>query len=43
MNLELTIEDPVMLLEPYVMTKTWLYTPDLQLVQDSCEDLPAQP
>jgi hypothetical protein len=43
LNLELTIEDPVMLREPYVMAKTWLFTPDLQLVEDSCEDLPAQP
>ena len=43
LNLKLTIQDPVMLREPYVMAKTWLYTPDLQLVIDSCEDIPAQP
>jgi hypothetical protein len=43
MNLELTIEDPVTLREPYVMTKTWLYTPDLELLTDSCGDVPAQP
>jgi hypothetical protein len=43
LNLELTIEDPVMLREPHTIAKTWLFTPDVELVQDSCEDLPAQP
>lgn len=43
LTLELTIEDPVMLREPYTIVKTWLYTPDMQLVEDSCEDVPAQP
>jgi hypothetical protein len=43
MNLEITIEDPVMLKEPYTMTKTWLYTPEVKLVVDSCGDIPAKP
>lgn len=40
LELELTLEDPEMLTEPYVVTKTWLYTPEIELVQDSCGDLP---
>ncbi len=40
LELELTVEDPVTLTEPVVMTKTWLYTPDLELLADSCGDLP---
>jgi hypothetical protein len=32
-----------MLKEPYTMTKTWLYTPDVKLVVDSCGDIPAKP
>ena len=43
LTLELTVEDPTMLLEPFVVQKTWLYTPDLQLVKDSCKDYPARP
>lgn len=43
LDLELTVEDPVMLREPFVITKTWLYTPDKELLADSCEDRPAQP
>jgi hypothetical protein len=43
MVLELTLEDPVMLAEPMVITKTWLYTPDVKLVVDSCKDYPARP
>lgn len=38
--LELTLTDPVTFTEPYVVTKTWLYTPDVELLQDSCGDLP---
>jgi hypothetical protein len=41
--LELTLEDPTMLLEPFVTVKTWLYMPDLKLVEDSCGDFPARP
>lgn len=40
--LELTITDPVTLTAPYVWTKTWLYTPDVELVRDSCEDVAGQ-
>jgi hypothetical protein len=40
--LELTVTDPVTLRSPYVWTKTWLYTPDVELLQDSCEDVPGQ-
>jgi hypothetical protein len=40
LELELTVEDPVTFTEPYVVTKTWLSTPDVELLQDSCGDLP---
>ncbi|MGB7216450.1 MAG: hypothetical protein WBE98_15595 [Gammaproteobacteria bacterium] len=40
LELELTIEDPLTLTEPYVIVKTWLYTPDVELVQDRCRNLP---
>jgi hypothetical protein len=43
MYLEITVEDPVNLREPYTMTKTWLFTPDVKLVVDSCGDIPAKP
>jgi hypothetical protein len=43
MHLEITVEDSVNLEEPYTSTKTWLYTPDVQLVVDSCGDTPAKP
>ena len=43
MNVEITIEDPVMLREPYTVSKTWLYTPDAALIADSCEDYPTRP
>jgi hypothetical protein len=42
MNLLLTIEDPVTLTEPYVIVKTWLATPSVGLMPDSCVDTPAQ-
>lgn len=40
LELELTVEDPATFTEPYVVTKTWLSTPDVELLQDSCGDLP---
>ncbi|MCP5144886.1 MAG: hypothetical protein H6978_08690 [Gammaproteobacteria bacterium] len=40
--LELTLTDPVTLNEPYVWTKTWLATPDVDLLVDSCEDVPGE-
>lgn len=39
---ELTITDPVTLTRPYAWTKTWLFTPDVELIQDSCEEVPGQ-
>jgi len=40
LELRLTLEDPETFTEPYVVTKTWLFTPDVELLQDSCGDLP---
>lgn len=42
LELELTLEDPTVLTEPYVMTKTWLSTPDVELVTDRCGELPGK-
>lgn len=42
LELELRLEDPLTLTEPYVIVKTWLFTPDVELVQDRCGDLPGQ-
>lgn len=39
---ELALTDPVTLKGPYVWTKTWLFTPDVELLQDSCEEVPGQ-
>jgi hypothetical protein len=41
--LEMTVTDPVMLREPHVLAKTWLSTPDLEMIEDSCEDIPGKP
>lgn len=43
LEVTLTLEDPVTLTEPLVMTKTWLYTPDVELVQDTCFQQPGKP
>jgi hypothetical protein len=40
--LELSVTDPVTLTEPHAVAKTWLYMPDLEMIEDSCEDIPAQ-
>jgi hypothetical protein len=32
----------LILTEPYVVTKTWLYTPDVELVQDRCAERPGK-
>jgi hypothetical protein len=40
LELEFTVKDPVTFTQPFVITKTWLATPDLELLQDSCGDLP---
>src|SRR5690606_35821057 len=43
LELTFTLTDPVMFTEPLVITKTWLYTPDVELVQDSCGQQPGKP
>jgi hypothetical protein len=42
LTLELTLEDPGTLTEPYVYYKTWIATPDIELLTDSCEDTPGE-
>lgn len=42
LELELTLEDPATLTRPYKVVKTWLFTPDVELVQDRCGDLPGK-
>jgi hypothetical protein len=41
--LEMAVTDPVTLREPQVFIKTWLWTPEVELVEDSCEDVPGKP
>ncbi len=41
--LEITVEDPVTLKEPFVLQKTWLSTPNVRLVEDRCKDVPGVP
>lgn len=41
--LEMTVTDPVTLREKHVIAKTWLQTPDVQLLTDSCGDIPGKP
>lgn len=43
LELTMTLDDPAMFTEPLVITKTWLYTPDVELVQDSCGQQPGKP
>jgi hypothetical protein len=40
LTLELTLEDPGTLTEPYVYYKRWIATPDIQILTDSCSDKP---
>jgi hypothetical protein len=42
LELEMTVTDRVTLLEPHVIHKTWLSTPEVQLVEDRCGDVPGQ-
>jgi hypothetical protein len=42
LELELTLEDPVTLTEPYTIIKTWLYTPEVELLIDRCGELPTK-
>ena len=43
LELTLTLTDPVTFTKPLVVTKTWLYTPDVELVQDTCNQQPGKP
>ncbi len=43
LELTLTLTDPVTFTKPFVITKTWLYTPDVELVQDTCSQQPGKP
>ncbi len=41
--LEMTVTDPVTLTEPHLTEKIWLWTPDVEMIEDSCGDIPGQP
>jgi hypothetical protein len=43
LELTLTLEDRVTFTKPLVVTKTWLYTPDVEIVQDTCSQQPGKP
>ena len=43
LELEFTLEDPVILRAPWVIEKRWLATPDTIIVQDSCVDVAGKP
>jgi hypothetical protein len=43
LELTLTLTDPVTFTKPMVITKTWLATPDVELVQDTCSQQPGKP
>lgn len=43
LELTLTLTDPATFTQPLVITKTWLYTPDAELVQDTCSQQPGKP
>lgn len=42
LELTLTLTDPVTFTKPLVVTKTWLYTPDVEIVQDTCSQQPGR-
>ena len=42
LELTLTLTDPVTFTKPLVVTKTWLYTPDVQIVLDTCSQQPGK-
>lgn len=42
LELTLTLEDPVVFTEPYVVVKTWIATPDVELLQDTCGEIPGK-
>ena len=41
--LEMTVTDPVTLVEPHVIEKIWLSTPEVEMVEDSCGDVAGIP
>lgn len=43
LELTLTLTDPVTFTKPFVVTKTWLATPDVNLLQDTCSQQPGKP
>jgi hypothetical protein len=43
LELTLTLTDPVTFTQPLLITKTWLSTPNVELVQDSCSQQPGKP
>jgi hypothetical protein len=43
LELTFTLTDPMMFTQPLVITKTGLYTPDVELVQDTCSQQPGKP
>jgi hypothetical protein len=43
LELTLTLTDPVTFTKPVVITKTWLYTPSVEIVQDTCSQQPGKP
>jgi hypothetical protein len=43
LELTLTLTDPTTFTKPVLITKTWLYTPDVELVQDTCSQQPGKP
>jgi hypothetical protein len=43
LELTLTLTDPATFTKPMVVTKTWLYTPDVEIVQDTCSQQPGKP
>lgn len=42
LEVDMTVTDPVTLLEPHTIHKTWLSTPEIQLVEDRCGDVPGK-
>lgn len=42
LELTLTLTDPVTFTKPLVVTKTWLYTPEVEIVQDTCSQQPGR-
>jgi hypothetical protein len=43
LELTLTLSDPVTFTKPMVITKIWLSTPGVELVQDTCSQQPGKP